>query len=92
MFSLHVCMCTVCMPSACRGQTAPDPPELELWTAVSLHVGAGNRIRTSARPAGTLLLLLTPLQPLLGYFKLHIWLALFFCDNTATEAADLTIC
>lgn len=42
--------------------------ELELWTAVSLHVGAVNQIRSSARAAGTLLTM-TPLQPLLGYLS-----------------------
>ena len=41
---LHICLCTMCMPGACGGQIgrALHPQELELWMAVSHHVGAGN--------------------------------------------------
>lgn len=69
---------------------APDTPELELWTTISLHVGAGNRIGTSAKQRCSLTIDTSPASARI--FKLHIWLALFSCDNTAIEAADLTIC
>ena len=40
---LHVCLCTVYMPGACRGQKrASDPLELELQIVVSSQGEAGN--------------------------------------------------
>lgn len=42
---LHICLCTTCVPDAHRGQKmASDSLRLELQTAVSLHVGAGNQM------------------------------------------------
>ena len=39
---LHVCLCIMCMPGACRSQKrALDALELEVQMAVSCHVGAG---------------------------------------------------
>lgn len=41
IFFLHICLCTICMPDAQRGQKRwLDPLELELKTDVSCHVGA----------------------------------------------------
>ena len=45
----------VCVPGACGGlKRTLDPLELELWTAVSHHVGLGIEPRTSARTRSTL--------------------------------------
>lgn len=42
MFCLHVCMCTICVLGAYRGQkTVSYPLELELWTVVSHYVSTG---------------------------------------------------
>lgn len=50
--SLHVCKCTVCMSGAYRGQRSGlDPLELELKSAVSHYMGAGNRTESSAGAA-----------------------------------------
>lgn len=41
----HICICTTCMPGVLGGQKrALDPLQLELQTAVSHNVGAGNKI------------------------------------------------
>jgi hypothetical protein len=41
--SPHVCMCTTCVPGACRGQKrALHLLDLELWMVVGHHVDAGN--------------------------------------------------
>lgn len=43
VFCLYVCMCTMCVPGAHRGQQrTSDPPGLELQIVVSRHVGAGS--------------------------------------------------
>lgn len=47
-------------------------------------------VGASARAANALSVLTSP-QPLLGHFRLHIWLVLFFCNRTAPEAADPTM-
>lgn len=40
---LCVCMCTICMPDACRGQRrASDSLGLELQKIMSCHMGPGN--------------------------------------------------
>ena len=42
MFCLDICLCTMCMPGACRGQKrALDSLELELQRTVHYHLGAG---------------------------------------------------
>lgn len=39
MFCLHICLCTMCMPGACRGQKeVSDSVELELQPVISLWV------------------------------------------------------
>lgn len=44
--SLHVHMCTMCMPSTKRGQNrAPDPQELELLV-MNCHVGPNYHVQT----------------------------------------------
>ena len=41
IFCLHVCLCIMCVPGACRGQKrASDPVELELQIVVRCHVDA----------------------------------------------------
>lgn len=41
--SLHVCVCTVCMPGTCRGQKRIlDPWWLELWRVVNWALNDGN--------------------------------------------------
>lgn len=47
IFYMYGCMSeglwTIHMSRASEGQkTVPDPPELELWAAVSFHLGAQN--------------------------------------------------
>jgi hypothetical protein len=43
VFCLHVCLCTMCVPCAHKGQKrASDPLELDFQTVVSHHMGAGN--------------------------------------------------
>jgi hypothetical protein len=40
---LPVCLRTMCVTSACRGQKVLEHLELELQILVSHHVGAGNQ-------------------------------------------------
>jgi hypothetical protein len=55
LFCLHVCLCTTCMPCACRGQKrASDPLEVELKTVGRHHVGAGNQTWLSGRTLSAL--------------------------------------
>lgn len=43
VFCLYVCLCTICVSSALRGQKrALDPLELELEVVGSCHMGARN--------------------------------------------------
>ena len=45
MFCLHVCLCTICIPSAQRGQKRPAGPlELEFQMVVSYCVGLENKV------------------------------------------------
>lgn len=51
--SLHVCVCTMCVPGANKGQKVSDPLdlELELWTS---NVDAGNQTRVLWKAANAL--------------------------------------
>lgn len=41
---MGICLCTMCMPAAYKGQKkAPDPPGLELQIVVSCQAGAGKQ-------------------------------------------------
>lgn len=49
---LNVCMCTTCVPGDCGSQKrAADPLELNVQTAVSCLVDAGNRTQVRAASA-----------------------------------------
>lgn len=50
---MHVCLHTACVPSVLGGQKwVPDSLELELWMVISHHVGAGNKLGSSAGTKG----------------------------------------
>lgn len=51
---MHVCLCTLCVPSALRGQEVSDPLELELEVVVSCQLGGGIRTQVLRRVASTL--------------------------------------
>lgn len=60
-------MCTMYMPGILGGQrNAWSPPELELSAAVSLYMGAGNRIQIFCKSS----------QPL-SYLSLALFLCVF---------------
>lgn len=55
LFCLHVCMCTLCVPSAFWGhKRSMDPLELESWVVVILYVGDGNWTQLLCKSNGAL--------------------------------------
>lgn len=77
-----VCMHCVCA-CVCRGQRAQNPSE---WNYGQLYAHGGWFCEGSKCSFTT-----NMSQPLPGHFRLHIWLALFFCNRIAPEAADPTV-
>lgn len=49
LFFMNICLCIICVPCAHGGGEGIGCPELELCMTVSWYMGAGNRIRSSAR-------------------------------------------
>lgn len=67
---MHVCLCTLCVPSALRGQEkVSDPLELELEVVVSCQLGGGIRTRILRSSRYSSLTAESSLQSIIFHFK-----------------------